>query len=85
MEVFKESKKSICHKCKNIKEICDKLTMKNCETDKKIGKAFVSSCSKFNKHLITKSVKTEYLKVAHRPESRVEMMGGGHDLIKNNE
>ena len=59
--------------------------MKNCETDKKIGKAFVSSCTRFNKPLIIKYSKASHLKVSHKSETRVEMMGGGYDLIKSDE
>jgi len=47
-EPFKISKKSICHGCINIDQKCN-FVWKNCETDSKEGKAFVSKCTKFNK------------------------------------
>lgn len=46
-ELFKLSSKSVCHTCINIDKKCA-LVWKNCGTDSKIGKAFISSCTKYN-------------------------------------
>ncbi len=45
-ELFKISSKSICHQCKKIDEKCA-MKWKNCQTDAKVGKAYVSSCTDF--------------------------------------
>ena len=77
MEKFKESQKSICHRCFNVQYNCS-LVDKWCETDRKIGMAYVKSCSKFNKSINSVKVETNYVTVDVKQDSRVEMMGGGY-------
>lgn len=79
MEIFKESKKSICHNCKNVNEKCYKrVTQITCGTDSKIGKAFVEKCTSFNKPLGLKNYNKNTVSTKHAVDTRVEMMGGGH-------
>ena len=47
-ELFKLSKKAICHGCSNIENKCA-MVQKVCDTDAKIGKGYVSRCTKLNK------------------------------------
>lgn len=50
-EPFKDSPKSLCGSCSNIKEDCFHV-QKSCGTDAKLGKSFVSSCCGFNKPIV---------------------------------
>lgn len=75
-EPFKESLKSICHKCSNIKKDCFEA-IKTCGTDSKIGKSFVEKCGSFNKELVLKKYEANILKTDNAVDSRIEMMGGG--------
>lgn len=53
------------------------MVSKTCETDSKIGKGYVSRCSRFNLPLV--EVKKDIYKVTvdNSSDSRIEMMGGG--------
>lgn len=53
---------------------------KSCGTDSGIGFAFVEKCTWFNKDIINKKNSQHIVKAVHRSESRVDMMGGGHNL-----
>ena len=79
MDKFKLSKKSICHKCINIDEVCDMRVSISCGTDSKVAASFVETCSSYNK-TIGESAKEsgKSISVGYRADSRVEMMGGGH-------
>lgn len=78
MEIFKESKMSLCNKCNNINETCNMNVSMSCGTDSKIGKAFVEKCNTFNKSMGQTHAKSKVLSVANMQDTRVEMMGGGH-------
>lgn len=80
MEVFKISKKSVCNSCFNINHECSLLSGKSCGTDTKVGYAFIESCSWLNKKITEIVHVRNIIKVDHCPESRVDMMGGGHNL-----
>lgn len=75
LELFKKSQKSICHQCFNFENNCIETTKSVC-TDKKLLIAFLKECNMFNKKMIAVYEKN---KVAsdNKPESRVDMMGGG--------
>lgn len=75
-EPYKESAKSLCHKCFNLKEDCFNAP-KTCGTDTKIGKSFVSKCGSFNKDLAEKKTEPNFVTVSNAADSRIEMMGGG--------
>jgi len=79
MEIFKESKKSICNRCYNINETCSTNVFMTCGTDNKIEKAYVESCMQFNKPIDSCSYKKYTIKTSHKADTRVEMMGGGHE------
>lgn len=76
MDLFKKSPKSICHQCYNIKESC-LHPMKSCEADKKLHVAYVTKCASFNKPMSAQYV-AKSVSVEASTDSRVEMMGGGH-------
>jgi len=78
MEVFKKSNKSICSKCSNLENQCSFLGGKLCGTDLNIGYAFVEKCTWFNKNIGSEKQVSHTVKVAHKSESRIDMMGGGH-------
>jgi hypothetical protein len=48
LEIFKISKKSICHNCQFLKSKCGNKYMMLTDTDSKIGKAFVKKCMGYN-------------------------------------
>lgn len=76
MELFKVSKKSICHSCKNIDIMCGQFS-KICGTDNKEKLACVNSCAMFNKDIADNITRSNKITVSHRGDSRIEMMGGG--------
>lgn len=78
MEIFKKSKKSICHSCYNFNEICNIKTSKTCGTDQKVEAAFVQKCNSYNKEINKNEYKCNTVSVNHATDTRVEMMGGGH-------
>lgn len=77
MEIFKESKLSICNKCINIDMVCVNKVFMVCDRDDKIEKSFVKTCNKFNKDFTFNINNHSKTVAALRPESRIEMMGGG--------
>lgn len=80
MDLFKNSPKSICHQCFNIKEDCSR-PMKSCGTDKKMHIAYVQKCESFNRPM-SKTYESKSVAVDAAVDSRVDMMGGGHQLEK---
>lgn len=77
MEVFKKSKKSLCHGCNNINETCSIKAFKTCGTDSKVGYSFVETCNLFNKDFhAERSTKKVYVTAGNRPETRSENIGG---------
>ena len=46
-EIFKISKKSICHKCEYINDRCVTKVMMHCGTDSKTRTAVVLKCDRF--------------------------------------
>lgn len=81
IEVFKISKKSICHECSNINEVCNMKVSMTCGTDGPAGLAFVQRCGSLNKVIQGRPEESSHTITAdHKPESRVDMMGGGHNL-----
>ena len=80
MEKFKKSKKSICLECSNIENTCASLGGKICDTDNEIGLAYVKKCAWINKEMVHTKQTKHTVSVDHKPESRIDMMGGGHNL-----
>jgi hypothetical protein len=81
MEVFKVSKKSICHNCFNVKEKCENKVSMMCGTDRKIGGSFVQTCGSYNRKIKkynSSCASTTSISVGHSADTRKEMMGGGH-------
>ena len=76
MEIFKESKKSICHTCFNIDKECGD-TFKTCGTDSKICKAFVQTCNYHNKDFnISNESISKTIAIKNKPDTRSECIGG---------
>lgn len=48
-EVFKVSKKSICHECKYLDRKCSLRVQMVCGTDRKVALAFVKNCSDYER------------------------------------
>jgi len=79
VDKFKKSKKSICHNCSNIDEICDSRVSITCGSDSKVQSSFVEKCGSFNKPIVDKANRESMtISVGHKADTRVETMGGGH-------
>lgn len=83
MEAFKKSRKSICYNCINLDESCKTYNvMITCGTDSTTESAKVDSCNFFNKELLKNVSRKGSIVIARKPESRIEMMGGGFEGTK---
>ena len=49
-EIFKHSSKSICHQCIYLDDKCEKKVLMWCKTDRKIQKAYVFKCDRYEKN-----------------------------------